>query len=248
MSKTSSWRDRFQRQILLPEVGVEGQIKLKNSKVFILGSGGLASSAAFYLTAAGIGVIGIADEDKVDVSNLNRQILHDTSKIGMPKVISARQTLQKLDPDVEIETYPFRLTSTQEIVEIMDKYDVAVDCSDNYITRYNINDACIQIGKPWVYGAVDGFEGQAMTVMPGNGPCYRCLYPSASLKSAGISPIIGITPGIIGLIQAAETIKLILETGSPLVGRLLFVDLLEIIVTEFKVSRNKNCSSCGKYQ
>jgi molybdopterin/thiamine biosynthesis adenylyltransferase len=237
---------RFQRQIMLPEVGLEGQKRLQKAKILIVGSGGLASSAAYYLTAAGIGKIGIADDDQVDLSNLNRQILHDASRIGMPKVASAQKTLQGLHPALEVETYPRRLASSEELFEVLTDYDLIVDCTDNYTTRFNINDACIRTGKPWIYGAVFGFEGQAMTIIPGKGPCYRCLYPSAPSDVDSVVPVMGVTPGIIGLIEATEAIKHILGVGTPLLGRMLFVDLLDMSISEFKINRNANCPACGQ--
>ncbi len=237
---------RFQRQIMFPEVGLDGQKKLQKAKILIVGSGGLASSAAYYLAAAGIGKIGIADDDQVELSNLNRQILHDTSRIGMPKVDSAQKTLQSLHPALEVETYPRRLASSEELFGVLTGYDLIVDCTDNYITRFNINEACIRSGKPWIYGAVFGFEGQAMTIIPGKGPCYRCLYPSAPSDVDPVVPVMGVTPGIIGLIEATEAIKHILGVGTPLLGRMLFVDLLDMTMSEFKISRNADCPACGE--
>lgn len=236
---------RFQRQILLPEVGIEGQKRLQQAGVFILGSGGLASSAAYYLTAAGIGRIGIADDDSVDLSNLNRQILHNTARIGMPKVVSAQKTLERLNPATEIKTFQRRFSSPGELIAVLTDYDIVVDCTDNYAARFLINDACIQAGKPWIYGAVSGFEGQVMTILPGKGPCYRCLYPSGPVEAPSVTPVIGVAPGIIGVIEAAETIKQILGIGTPLTGRLLFVDLLEMTLSEFSIHKNRNCSACG---
>ena len=235
---------RFQRQIMLPEVGRKGQRRLREAGILLIGSGGLASSAAYYLAAAGVGKIGIVDDDTVDESNLNRQILHDTSCIGMPKVSSAKQSLERLDPAIEIDTYHRRLTSSNELIDVLKGYDLVVDCSDNYPTRYIINDACIGTRKPWIYGAVSGFEGQAMTIIPGKGACYRCLYPAASPDADKVVPVIGVTPGILGLIEAAEALKYVLGKGTPLVGRLLYVDLLEMTMSEFKIMRNANCPSC----
>ncbi|MDX9788098.1 MAG: HesA/MoeB/ThiF family protein [Desulfobacterales bacterium] len=238
--------NRFQRQTLLPEVGRKGQKKLQQAGVFILGSGGLASSAAYYLVAAGIGRIGIADDDRVDISNLNRQILHNTSCIGMLKVDSARKTLEELNPAVNIHTYPRRFTSPGELIAVLTPYDIVVDCTDNYATRFHLNDACIQTGKPWIYGAVSGFEGQVMTIMPGKGPCYRCLYPSVPAEADSVVPVIGVTPGMIGIIEATEAIKHILGIGTPLIGRMLVIDLLEMNMSEFNINRNQSCSACGE--
>lgn len=236
--------DRFRRQVVLPEVGTAGQRKIRAARVLLIGSGGLASSAAYYLTAAGVGTIGLVDDDKVDLSNLNRQILHDSSRIGMLKVDSAEKSLRRLDPAVEIHIYPRRLTSSDDVAALLAGYDVVMDCSDNYATRYDINDACIRAGKPWIYGAIFGFEGQVMTVIPGKGACYRCLYPSAPPAPVREVPVIGVTPGVVGTIEAAEALKIILGVGASLVGRLLFVDLLEMTFSNLNVRRNPECPSC----
>ncbi len=237
---------RFARQTLLPEVGPIGQERLHKASVFLVGCGGLASSAAYYLVSAGIGRIGIADDDCVEISNLNRQILHTTSRIGMPKVESAQKALEALHPALTVQALACRLTSVETLMEMLDGYDIVIDCTDNYAARYLINEACIRLDKPWVYASVSGFEGQAMTIVPGRGPCYRCLYPSNpadATKSA--EPAIGVTPGIMGIIQSAEAIKFILGAGTLLMGRMLFVDLLEMSVSEFNVPRNEDCPACG---
>lgn len=236
--------ERFSRQIMLPEVGPGGQERLGNTKVFILGAGGLASSAAFYLAAAGIGKIGIADDDRVDISNLNRQILHETSRIGMAKVDSARKSLRALYPALEIEAYPRRLTSPEQLKRALADYDLTIDCTDNFAARYHINEASLATGKPWFYGAVFGFEGQVMTFVPGNGPCYRCLYPAGPADPETATPVMGVAPGIIGILQAAEVMKHILGTGRLLVGRMLVVDLLEMSFAEFFVPQNAKCPLC----
>ena len=230
----------------MPEVGPVGQEKLRRTSVFLIGCGGLASSAAYYLVSAGIGRIGMADDDRVEISNLNRQILHTTSRIGMPKVVSAQKALSALHPAVAVQAAVCRMTSVETLMAMLDGYDIVIDCTDNYTARYLINDACLQLGKPWVYGSVSGFEGQAMTIVPGRGPCYRCLYPS-SPDDTGKSavPSIGVAPGIMGIIQAAEALKFILGIGSLLVGRMLFVDLLEMDVSSFNVLRNGDCPACG---
>ena len=237
---------RFHRQTLLPEVGPVGQRKLRRASVFLVGCGGLASSAAFYLVSAGIGRIGIADDDRVEISNLNRQILHTTSRIGMPKVASAQKALKALNPALEMQTIDCRVTSVEMLIDMLDGYDIVIDCTDNFAARYLINEACIRFGKPWVYGSVSGFEGQAMTIAPGQSPCYRCLYPSAPAHNAeSTESVMGIAPGIMGIIQSAEAIKYILGIGTLLMGRLLFVDLLEMNISEFNISRNRNCPACG---
>ena len=247
MTERSRFFARFNRQIMLPEFGLEGQKKLQRAKVLLIGAGGLASSAAYYLTSAGIGKIGIADDDTIEISNLNRQILHDFDQIGKLKVNSAKQTLQKFNPSIDIEPYPKKVTSSKNLIKIVKGYDVIIDCSDNYPTRFTINEACIAAKKPWIHGAVSGFEGQAMTIIPGKGPCYTCLYPSPSLPTDGDqSPgVVGVSSGIIGIVQATEAIKYILGKGNLLVGRLLFVDLLEMTVSGFIVHRNPDCPACA---
>ncbi len=236
---------RYQRQVMLPEVGLEGQKKLVNAKVFVVGAGGLASSAALYLAAAGVGKIGIADDDDVDITNLNRQILHDTGRIGSAKVDSARRALQRFNPETEVTTYPRRLQSSEEIAGITADYDLIIDCTDNFATRFLINAACQNVAKPWVFGAVNGFEGQVMTIAPGKGPCYRCLYPSAPANEETQVPVMGVTPGIIGIVQAAEAIKMILDLPKKLIGTMLFVDLLDMRFSKFTVRRNAECPACG---
>ena len=243
--------ERYKRQMLIPEIQESGQEKIRNAKVLMIGAGGLASAAAFYLAAAGVGNIGIADDDKVEMSNLNRQILHDPGRISALKAVSAKQTLERFNPEIQIRAYPERFQTQGELIRILGDYDLVVDCSDNYPTRFALNDACIQTRKPWVHGAVYGFEGQAMTFVPGQGPCYRCLYPSLSSESSPDAPVgvIGVSPGIIGMIQAAEALKYLLGKGNLLIGRLLFVDLLEMSFSEFTVHRNDACPSCrvGKH-
>lgn len=238
--------ERYERQILIPEIGEAGQLKIEKARVLLVGAGGLGSSSSFYLAAAGVGVIGIADADTIEISNLNRQILHDQSRIDELKVTSAKQTLEKFNPAIDIVAYPNRFKTSSDLVKIISSYDLVVDCSDNYPTRFAINDACIQTGTPWIYGAVAGFEGQAMTFVPGQGPCYRCLYPSApsSAETEQLPGVIGVSPGIIGIIQAAEALKYILGKGDLLASRLLFIDLLDMTFSEFKVMRNPRCLSC----
>jgi adenylyltransferase/sulfurtransferase len=239
--------EKYARQILLPEVGETGQEKLQAARVLLIGAGGLGSSCSTYLAAAGVGNIGICDNDTVELSNLNRQILHNPKRIGTLKVNSAQQTLMTVNPEINIATYPERLNNADRLGRVIEAYDVIIDCSDNLPTRYIINTACIEANKPWIYGAVNGFDGQIMTIIPSRGPCYRCLYPSAAhSREKRVSPVIGVTPGIIGIVQAAEAIKLILNIGKALVGRLLFIDLLEMTVAEFGISKNAVCMSCGE--
>jgi molybdopterin/thiamine biosynthesis adenylyltransferase len=235
---------RYSRQILLPEVGSDGQEKLKNAAILLVGAGGLGSPCAYYLAAAGVGVIGIADDDAVEMSNLNRQILHSQSRIGKPKVISAKETIESFNPHVTVKTYPYRLSSGFPFEDEIEGYDLVIDCSDNYDTRYRINELCIKKQKPWIFGAVSEFEGQVMTIIPGKSPCYRCLYPSAAM-SGQIPAVIGVTPGVIGILQAAEALKHILDTGNLLTGRFLHVDLKDMQFDVFRLTRNVNCPSCA---
>ncbi|RME46729.1 MAG: molybdopterin-synthase adenylyltransferase MoeB, partial [Deltaproteobacteria bacterium] len=222
-------RRRYSRHLLIPEVGEAGQIRMLESKVLLIGAGGLGSPAAYYLAAAGIGTIGIVDDDVVDESNLQRQILHDTKRVGRPKTDSARETLLALNPGIEVKTYPLRL-GAENVLEIFEEYDVIVDGSDNFQTRYLVNDACVMLGKPNVHGSIFRFEGQITVFVPGEGPCYRCLYPeppppelAPSCQEAGV---LGVLPGVIGVLQAIETIKLVLGIGETLNGRLLLFDAL----------------------
>lgn len=239
---------RYSRHLLIPEVGEAGQQRLLGAKVLMLGAGGLGSPAAYYLAAAGIGKIGIIDSDVVDRSNLQRQILHTDDRVGVAKVDSARQTLEALNPDVEIVTYNERLTA-DNVMEIFSGYDVVVDGGDNFPTRYLVNDACVHLGLPNVTGSVFRFEGQVTVIKPGEGPCYRCLYPeppppefAPSCQDAGV---LGVLPGTMGLLQATEVIKLILGIGSPLVGRLLLYDALDQKFRELRIRRDPDCKMCG---
>ncbi|MCE9626007.1 MAG: molybdopterin-synthase adenylyltransferase MoeB [Deltaproteobacteria bacterium] len=240
--------DRYSRHILMPEVGEEGQVKLLESKVFLVGAGGLGSPTALYLAAAGVGTLGIIDNDVVDRSNLQRQILHNEGRIGEPKVESAKQTLKALNPDVNIVTYRDRL-SRDNVMDIIKNYDVIVNGCDNFPTRYLINDACVFLKKPLVDGSIFRFDGQVNVIKPYEGPCYRCLYPeppppemAPSCQEAGV---FGVLPGIIGCIQAIEVLKLLLGKGDPLVGRLLIMDTLKMKVREMKVRRDPACPVCG---
>ena len=238
---------RFERQIQIPEIGIEGQRKIKRAKVLLIGAGGLGSPVAYYLAAAGVGRIGIADGDRIEVSNLNRQVLHSPERTGMLKAESAEQTIRSFSPETKVSVYAERLSSVDEITRIMKGYDVIVDCCDNYPTRFAMNTACIQSHKPFVYGAVSEFEGQVMTIIPGKGACYQCLYPSAPLPSEmhTSSGVIGVSPGTVGCIQATEALKYILGVGVLLVGRLLFIDLLEMTFSLLAVERNKSCPACA---
>ena len=243
-------RNRYQRHLLLPEVGEKGQLKLLDSKVLLLGAGGLGSPAALYLAAAGVGTIGIIDMDVVDASNLQRQILHNVERIGMRKVDSARATLTAMNPDLTVLTYDVRL-GADNILDIIDGYDVIVDGTDNFPTRYLVNDAALLKNIPVVHGSIFRFEGQVTVFKPYVGPCYRCMIPEpppAELApSCAEAGVLGVLPGIIGSIQAIETIKLLLDLGEPLVGRLLTYDSMDQSFRTFKVRRDPECPACGEH-
>ena len=241
---------RYSRHFLLPEVGEDGQAKLLQAKVLLVGAGGLGSPAAYYLAAAGVGTLGIIDNDVVDVSNLQRQILHANDRVGMPKVESAKKTLEALNPDVKVIPYQAKLTS-ENIMEIIKDYDFVVDGCDNFPTRYLVNDACVLTGKPNVHGSIFQFEGQATVFYPKKGPCYRCLYPEpppAELApSCAEAGVLGVLPGLIGVIEALEAIKLILGKGEQLVGRLLCFNTLTMEINTLKLRRDPNCPMCGDH-
>ena len=245
---TPEQRNRYQRHLLLPEVGEAGQQQLLQSKVLLLGAGGLGSPAALYLAAAGVGTLGIVDMDVVDASNLQRQILHNMDRIGERKVDSAKKTLTQLNPDVDVVTYDVRL-GADNVLDIIDGYDVIVDGTDNFPTRYLLNDASLLARIPVVHGSIFRFEGQVTVFKPYEGPCYRCLLPEpppAELApSCAEAGVLGVLPGIVGSIQALEAIKLLLDLGDPLVGRLLAYDALETSFRTFKVRRDPACPTCG---
>lgn len=240
---------RYSRHLLVPEVGEEGQAKLLQARVLLLGAGGLGSPTAYYLAAAGVGTLGIVDADVVDVTNLQRQILHGTSDVGRPKAISAYEKLKELNPGITVVPHVEYLTS-DNVFDVIDQYDIVVNGCDNFPTRYLINDACVFRGKPIVDGSIFRFEGQVtIYACDGEGPCYRCLYPeppppdlAPSCNEAGV---LGVLPGTVGLIQATEVVKLILGIGEPLIGRLLMFDALSMSFKNFKVRRDKNCPVCG---
>jgi molybdopterin/thiamine biosynthesis adenylyltransferase/rhodanese-related sulfurtransferase len=240
---------RYARHTMLPEVGEAGQVALLKSKVLCLGAGGLGSPAAYYLAAAGVGTLGMIDDDVVDASNLQRQILHATDRIGIPKVESAARTLTGLNPDVKVVPYKARLTS-ENVMDILSQYDVIVDGVDNFPTRYLLNDASLKLGKPVVHASIYRFEGQMTTFIPFQSPCYRCLYPAPpppdmapSCQEAGV---LGVLPGVVGVLQATEAIKLILGIGKPLAGRLLMFDALATKFRELKLRRDPQCPTCGE--
>jgi len=241
-------RRRYARHLVIPEVGTEGQKRLKDARVLLVGAGGLGSPAAVYLACAGVGTLGIVDFDEVDESNLQRQILHTPARVGMRKVESAKRTLQEMNPLVNVEAFDARLTS-ENADAIVPKFDIVVDGADNFPTRYLINDACVKHGKPNVHGSVFRFEGQASVFKRGLSPCYRCLYPEPPppemTQSCADAGVLGVLPGVIGLLQAVETIKLILKQGDPLYGRLLVYDALAATFRELKVRANPDCQWCA---
>jgi molybdopterin/thiamine biosynthesis adenylyltransferase/rhodanese-related sulfurtransferase len=240
---------RYSRHLIMPEVALEGQKQLKAAKVLTVGTGGLGSPLALYLAAAGIGTIGIVDFDVVDESNLQRQIIHGTSDVGRPKVESAHDKIKDINPNVEVRVHEEALTS-ENALEIIKDYDVIVDGTDNFPTRYLVNDACVLLNKPNVYGSIFRFEGQASVFYAEEGPCYRCLYPEPPppglVPSCAEGGVLGILPGAIGTIQATETAKLILGIGEPLIGRLLLYDALNMRFREMKLRKDPNCPVCGE--
>jgi len=241
---------RYSRHLLIPEVGEQGQLKLLDSRVLLIGAGGLGSPAAYYLAAAGVGTIGIIDADVVDESNLQRQILHNTKRIGQYKAESARETIEALNPDVKVVTYLERLDETN-VARIIADYDVILDGTDNFPTRYLLNDAALIANKPVVHGSVFRFEGQLTVFKPYEGPCYRCLYPEpppiALAPSCSEAGVLGVLPGVIGMLQAVETIKLLLGLGDPLVGRLMTYDALVGEFSELSLYRDPDCPACGEH-
>jgi len=246
---TAEQRDRYSRHVLVPEVGLEGQLKLLDAKVLCLGAGGLGSPVALYLAAAGVGTLGIVDDDVVDLSNLQRQVIHTTAGVGTPKVDSAEQAVKALNPDVNVVKYQTRLDASN-IMEIIDGYDVIVDGVDNFPTRYLLNDASVRLKIPVVSAAILGFEGQLSVFAPYEGPCYRCLFrqppPAELAPSCGANGVLGVLPGTMGLLQATEVIKLIIGSGDPLIGRLLMYDALAATTTELKVRRDPECPICSR--
>ncbi|MGZ5357350.1 MAG: molybdopterin-synthase adenylyltransferase MoeB [Solirubrobacterales bacterium] len=245
---TREQRERYSRHTLLPEVGVEGQIRMLNSKVLLLGAGGLGAPTALYLAAAGIGTLGIVDDDVVDASNLQRQVIHNTERVGEPKTSSARKTIEALNPDVTVVEHNTRLDA-DNILDIIRDYDVIVDGADNFPTRYLLNDASVRLRKPVVSASILAFEGQISTFVPFEGPCYRCLYPTPPppelAPSCGANGVLGVMAGLMGLLQANEVVKLTAGIGEPLIGRLLLYDSLGTRFTELKVRRDPHCPICG---
>jgi molybdopterin/thiamine biosynthesis adenylyltransferase/rhodanese-related sulfurtransferase/molybdopterin converting factor small subunit len=246
-------RERYSRHLLMPEVGEAGQMRLMDSRVLLVGAGGLGSPAALYLAAAGVGTLGVVDHDVVDRSNLQRQILHSDQRVGLSKVVSARQSIEALNPAVRVEAFETRLTS-DNVEDILSRFELVVDGSDNFPTRYLVNDACVRLNLPCVHGSVYRFEGQVTVFWPdspwGRGPCYRCLYPEPPppdlAPSCAEAGVLGVLPGVIGLLQATEAVKLLLGIGQPLIGRLLHYDALPARFSEYALERDRRCRYCGE--
>ena len=240
--------DRYRRHLSLPEIGLEGQRRLLESKVLLVGVGGLGCPAAQYLAAAGVGSLGLVDDDVVSASNLQRQILYSTADVGRSKIEVAQERLQALNPDVQVRLHPGRLDSSNAL-ELFADYDVILDGTDNFPTRYLTNDACVLLGKPNVHGSIFRFEGQASVFDATKGPCYRCLYPEppppGAVPSCAEGGVLGILPGTVGLVQATETLKLLTGLGEPLYGRLLHYDALEMAWREFRLQKDPDCPICG---
>ncbi len=251
MDFTDDQLQRYSRHIILPEVGGKGQAKIAGAKVFIVGAGGLGCPVGYYLTAAGVGTIALVDNDSVEMSNLQRQIAHSVNTIGMPKVESAKRTFEALNPDVRVIAMQRRL-SKDDILDLIRDYDVVVDGSDNFPTRYLVNDACVMAGKPLVSGAILRFEGQVTTIVPHDGPCYRCLFeeppPAGLVPSCQEAGVLGVLPGVIGALQATEVLKLILGKGEVLKGELLIYNALKTEFRKVKVPRNPSCPLCGEHR
>ena len=241
---------RYSRHLIMPEVGMDGQLKLKAASVLCIGAGGLGSPVAMYLAAAGVGRLGIVDFDVVDYSNLQRQVIHGTPDVGRPKLDSARDTLAAINPEVRIETHDVALSSSNAL-DVLGGYDVIVDGTDNFPTRYLVNDACVLLGKPNAYGSIFRFEGQASVFAAKDGPCYRCLYPEPPppglVPSCAEGGVLGILPGVVGTIQATEAVKLIMGVGEPLIGRFLVYDALRMRFRELKLRKDPDCPVCGDH-
>ncbi len=247
MALSAAERERYDRHLSLPEIAASGQEKLKAARVLVIGAGGLGSPSALYLAAAGIGTIGVVDCDRVELSNLQRQVLFDTSSIARSKAEAARERLSALNPEITVIAHAVELRAAN-VLEILRGYDLVLDGTDRLGTRYLVNDACVILGKPLVSAAIHRFEGQAMTYVPGRGACYRCLFPEAPddlVPNCAEAGVLGVLPGVLGAIQATETIKLIVAAGEPLIGRLLTYDALEMRFREFHVERREDCAVCG---
>jgi molybdopterin/thiamine biosynthesis adenylyltransferase/rhodanese-related sulfurtransferase len=250
VSLSKEQKDRYGRHLLLPEIGLEGQVKLLESKVLLLGAGGLGSPTALYLAAAGVGTIGLVDDDTVDLSNLQRQVIHTTETVGTPKVDSAERAIKALNSDVKVVKYPTRLNASNIMEILEDGWDVVVDGVDNFPTRYLLNDATVRLKIPVVSASILGFDGQLSVFAPYDGPCYRCLYPvpppAELAPSCGANGVLGVLPGTMGLLQATEVVKLVTGIGEPLIGRLLLYEALGATFTELKVRRDPECEICSR--
>ncbi|MGB9920806.1 MAG: HesA/MoeB/ThiF family protein, partial [Moorellales bacterium] len=245
---TDAQRLRYARQLVLPEVGEAGQEKLSRARVLIVGAGGLGSPAALYLAAAGVGTLGLVDPDRVELSNLQRQILHSSDRVGRPKALSGKETLESLNPEVKVEPHVIEIGSENAAALIRD-YDLVIDAVDNLTSRYLVNEACFHASRPLIEAGVLRWEGMVMTILPGQSPCYRCLFPvpppPGAVATAREAGIMGVVAGVVGVIQAAEAIKLILGAGTPLSGRLLLFDALSMTFREVRIDRNPACPLCG---
>ena len=249
MSLNNEQIERYSRQILLPQVGGNGQEKLLTARVLVIGAGGLGSPVASYLAGAGVGTLGIVDSDEVELSNLHRQMIYSSDDIGKKKAVAAQNRLQRVNPDVKVVPYVLRLSS-ENIMEVIKEYDIVVDGSDNFPTRYLVNDACVLTKKTLIFGAFFRYEGQAMVIKPGEGPCLRCMFPEPPppglIPSCQEAGVLGALAGVIGLIQATETLKLILGIGVPQVGKLILFDALEMDLIKVNVGRDENCPVCSE--
>jgi len=249
MTYSEDWIERYSRHIILSEVGGAGQQKIGEAKVLVLGAGGLGSPVALYLAAAGVGTLGIADNDVVDLSNLQRQVLHTTPDIGRYKVDSALEKLSAINPDITLKPYK-ELVSSGNIMELISDYDIVVDGTDNFPTRFLVNDACVMANKPLVHGAILRFDGQVFTILPHEGPCYRCIFreppPPGSVPNCSQAGILGAIAGVIGTVQATEVLKIILGKGKLLAGRLLIVDALDMSFRETRIRKDPDCPVCGE--
>jgi sulfur-carrier protein adenylyltransferase/sulfurtransferase len=246
---SSAERARYQRQLTLSEIGLAGQERLKAARVLVIGAGGLGSPAALYLAAAGVGTLGVVDCDRVALSNLHRQVLFESAGVGRPKAEAARERLLSLNPEIALVAHALEVR-TANVRALLEPYDVILDGTDRLSTRYLVNDACVILGKPLVSAAIHRFEGQALTYVPGRGPCYRCLFPEAQdgvVASCAEAGVLGVLPGVLGAIQATEVVKLVTGIGEPLVGRLLTYDALEMRFREFSVPRRRDCRVCGEH-
>ncbi len=250
MSFTPEQLDRYSRHLLMPEIGLAGQQALADGKVLIIGAGGLGSPAAMYLAAAGVGTIGIADADEVDITNLQRQVIHTTADIGKPKVQSAKETMLALNPDITVNTYQYFVDSTN-IAELIREYDFVLDCTDNFSAKYLINDACVMEGKPFSHAGILRFSGQLLTYVPDKGPCFRCLFrlppPPEMVPTCREAGVVGAMPGVVGCLQAVEAIKYLTGAGELLTGRMMTVDTLTMEFHTIELPQDETCPVCGKH-